>query len=413
MSDYMAKLQSILTPSEEVEEHFIVNGREIVGEYKHIIVEGDENSNTIYITMNDTFDGQQLYPKNIEIRYTTPDGYVGYDKPKITHSGSVIRMAWLLDGNVSRTHGKVEFSIWVTSESYEWKTLSTSFNVEKKQEAFGAEAPPPERDWVRKVIEAANTPADWNQNDETKRDHIKGRIAYECDEILISDELPTAPDDGDSYGLSFRFSRHKSETDEVTFKITSEDKTASVKTTLAGEIYPYTFSALGYDWQYSLRRSGDSVIGFTLFIPEGFSGGQLEVSEIVVHPMDDKYIPDSIARTIQVESICSGLKADMKSIFAFCAISSKVANITVGMSVSGFFPLKFDSWSVSIGEKVIASALGPTDEFVTAPVIFQNEGVRVTFYVGTLLIVTELEIINQHGNTAWGILKFIKFAEEE
>ncbi len=101
----------------------------------------------------------------------------------------------------------------------------------------------------------------------------------------------------------------------------------------------------------------------------------------------------------------------LQNIFASCAISNKVEGITVGMAVSGLFPLKFDSWSVNFGDSVLASALGPEDEFVTAPVIFQNEGITVTFYVGTLQIVTELEIINKRGNIQWGILKFKEFAE--
>ena len=150
---YMAELQSILTPSAEIEEHFIVNGREIVGEYEHIVVEGDENSNTIYITMNDTFDGKKLSSKKIEIPYTTPDGYTDIATPEVTTSGSTIRLAWLLDATVARLPGKVEFSILVTSAGYEWKTLSTTFTVEKGHSTLGTDIPAPERNWVAEVQE--------------------------------------------------------------------------------------------------------------------------------------------------------------------------------------------------------------------------------------------------------------------
>lgn len=148
---YIEELQNILTPSAEIEEHFIVNGREIVGEYKHIVIKGDKNSNTIYITMNDTFDGIKLSSKKIEIPYTTPDGYTDKAEPKITVSGSTIRLVWLLDENVARVSGEVEFSILVTSEAYEWKTLSAKFTVENGHSTLGTDIPTPERDWVKKV----------------------------------------------------------------------------------------------------------------------------------------------------------------------------------------------------------------------------------------------------------------------
>lgn len=156
MSDYMERFQSIANPSAEIEEHFVVNGREIVGEYKHIVVKGDKNSNTIYITMNDTYDGKSLSSKKIEIPYTTPDGYTDIAQPGVTISGSTIRLAWLLEENVARVSGEVEFSILVTSTDYEWKTLSTTFTVEKGHSTLGTEVPAPERNWVSEVKEASS-----------------------------------------------------------------------------------------------------------------------------------------------------------------------------------------------------------------------------------------------------------------
>lgn len=274
MSDYMAKLQSIISPSEEIEEHYIVNGREIVGEYKHIVVAGDMNSNTIYITMNTTYDGVDRSEKKIEIIFTTPDGYTGIREPKVTVSGSTMRLAWKLEKEEARLPGTIEFSIRITSDNYEWKTLSATFEVEKAHSVLSTDIPEIERDWVSKCLENSE-------------------------------------------------------------------------------------SAL------TLSTNNANSIAF--------------------------------------------LSAKIQSIFATCAIENKIAGITVGMTVSGLFPFKTFSWSVHLDEKVLASGLGPEDEFVTAPVILQNEGIIVKFQTGNAEIVTELEIINQIGNTAWGILNFIKF----
>ena len=168
---------------------------------------------------------------------------------------------------------------------------------------------------------------------------------------------------------------------------------------------------------YALEISDDSgyewnTLEATLTVKKGFDkNGEVPPIE---RGWVEKCIDDSssaLSTANQTAASAALFASKIQSIFASCAISNKVAGITVGMAVSGLFPLKFDSWSVSLGEKVLASALGPEDEFVTAPVIFQNEGITVTFYVGTLQIVTELEIINKHGNIQWGILKFKEFAE--
>lgn len=270
---YIEEYNAIVT--EEIQEEFAINGRKIEGTYEHIVVSGDDSSNTVYFSMNETFDGVALDEKDFKILYKTPDGYTDIADPvEFLVSGGKIRFGWLLTGTVTRIPGVVEFAIRITSNGYIWNTLPATLTVEEGFSMSGSEIPELERDWVENCLETSK-------------------------------------------------------------------------------------SAL------TLATNNANSIAF--------------------------------------------LSAKIQSIFATFAIENKIAGITVGMTVSGLFPLKFDSWSVHLDDKVLASALGPEDEFVTAPVMLQNEGIIVKFQTGTVEIVTELEIINKSGNTAWGILKFIEF----
>ena len=146
--------EEVLIPSEE-QEHFIIKGKEIIGDYENVIVTGDKSSNKLWFTMRDSFDGEPLHDKTFKIWFSTPDGFVDSDEPaEIIHNEDKeqIRFCWQLEAKHSRVEGKITFALEITDDTgYEWNTKEAELTVEKGFIKNGT-VPPIERGWVNQCI---------------------------------------------------------------------------------------------------------------------------------------------------------------------------------------------------------------------------------------------------------------------
>lgn len=152
--------------------------------------------------------------------------------------------------------------------------------------------------------------ADYNQNDETASDYIKNRPFYERLETLVTQKpIIGGEDDFASTDCLWEdTSLRLKDKDIIVFHITD---TASGKEDYIEAPLYYTedsyWGKKGFDTNLDdawfgyngIVDENNLYIGVRLVVPQLFNG-TVEISRIVVKQLDEKFIPDSIARTNDV-----------------------------------------------------------------------------------------------------------------
>lgn len=156
------------------------------------------------------------------------------------------------------------------------------------------------------VGNSATTPmkvADWNQNDEMKADYIKNRTHYEA-KLLIGEG--TATGDWGTIALSQPFDWNNAE-----IFVNGEKVEYEVWDNLEAEDLIQIATDDSVFLQYYSASANPLEITITPWTP---AGTQIQIYQSSVKTLDEKYIPDTIARVSDVEKVevdVEGVKTDV------------------------------------------------------------------------------------------------------
>ena len=180
---------------------------------------------------------------------------------------------------------------------------------------------------------------DWNQNDTTAKDYIKNRPGgYEEGFEITWDGDTTGRISATAEGMPYVWYKVSDKIlppDQVIGStITLVQNGVATQSVITGDAYSEVeFGYMTKDvYVFIVEKTGDFNIGINIHIPEPgvyfvnaiANGMSIRVSSlfnIIAHPFDDKYIPDTIARRDEVPDISLGVsEASVKNIMQVTAI---------------------------------------------------------------------------------------------
>lgn len=100
-------------------------------ELKDIGVSGDNNAETVYFKVSDTFDGIPLNDKEVSIQFQNANKeYYSSITKDINHdTPGFLIVGWKIDHRLTRYAGKVKFQLQFTAQDYELNTTPAELNI--------------------------------------------------------------------------------------------------------------------------------------------------------------------------------------------------------------------------------------------------------------------------------------------
>lgn len=148
---------------------------------------------------------------------------------------------------------------------------------------------------IGNIVGVPNPKSDWAQGNEKKSDYIKNRTHY-SESVLLCDYTHTLDMenwDGSDYGGTFTLDKEV-EPDSLRLYINGEY--VPVKYRTADDI-DYAFYIDAQENDIFTYNKSNNHIDFFVWIEKG----NYKLYEEIVHQLDEKYIPENIARTQYVE----------------------------------------------------------------------------------------------------------------
>lgn len=303
---------------------------------KRLGVQHDHNIETVTITCSRFWDGNDMSEMTIYVNYLRPDGVKGqYPATNVIVSEDSITFDWIISKNVTQVNGKLSFLICIVKvneeglEEHHW-------NSEVNQDCYitaGMEctesivlAYPDVITYLLMKVNGANTDEpedtpdiptvsiqpDWDQNDSTQPDYIRDRTHW------VESSGATIKWDGNTDGREIIPDSATS----AYYKIS--DTVPDINEVIGGTITYYTPEGVtecsinesmivtGSD-HYSILVNGTAIMHILSITVEGLTTGiyafqvvedgtitfyvqKLTYGTPTVHPLDEKFIPDTIAR---------------------------------------------------------------------------------------------------------------------
>lgn len=182
---------------------------------------------------------------------------------------------------------------------------------------------------------------DWNQSDATKVDHIKNRTHY-SESVLLCDYTHTLDMEnweGEDYGGTFTLDKEV-EPDSLRLYINGEYVPVKYRT-VDNIDYAFYIDAQENDI-FTYNKSDNSIVFFPWIVKANY-----QLYEETVYQLDEKYIPDSIARKEYVDTLV--LKGNKSGeIVSLADISSVKHNLKVKLSSKNLIPYPYFETSKTV-----------------------------------------------------------------
>lgn len=145
---------------------------------------------------------------------------------------------------------------------------------------------------IKQYVDSSQKQSDWSQNDSTAKDHVKNRTHYESNEVVFQ-HIFTDADVGHQISHSFTFEIGETyivEMDGIEYECTAYAEYGSGYATIqcvAHDNKRFMMYSANTDAPYVIVHEPCTVV----------------ITAPVVHKLDEKYIPDTIARTNDVADV--------------------------------------------------------------------------------------------------------------
>lgn len=118
----------------------------------NIGVTEDNNAETVFIKVNDSFDGKPLDDKQVRIWFTNAKGEpYSTTITDIKHENNFLIIGWTIDERLTMYHGTVQFQVQFYASGYTLNTLPAELNVLKGLNLY-ASAPELENNLYEQII---------------------------------------------------------------------------------------------------------------------------------------------------------------------------------------------------------------------------------------------------------------------